>query len=176
MNLNGFKLSGGGVQRQEGPGGLGSLCWEAPGCTCCCCRGQGWAVRGKKELQESGSNSYNALQVVEHVLLKAQRLSCQSKANWADGVGGYFYNFQHFQSFIMHSLHWAMHGVWFENQPRSILILDEKQKPTQFIWATPAPEHLSSYTVCGAHCILSHGPASPDIVINVCLLISIFWA
>merc|ERR1712037_21415 len=57
-----------------------------------------------------------------------------------------------------------------------ILILDEKQHPTQFICATPAPEHLSSYTVCGAHCILSHGPASPDIVINVCLLISIFWA
>merc|ERR1712037_326402 len=57
-----------------------------------------------------------------------------------------------------------------------ILILDEKQHPTQFICATTAPEHLSSYTVCGAHCILSHGPASPDIVINVCLLISIFWA
>ena len=89
-------------------------------------------------------------------------------------LGGYSYNFQHFQSFIIHSLHWV--SVWFENQPGSILILDVKQKSTQFIWATPAPEHLSSYTVCGAHCILSHGPASPDIVINLCLLISIFWA
>ena len=30
-------------------------------------------------------------------------------------LGGIFHDFQHFQSFIMHSLHWAMHGVWFES-------------------------------------------------------------
>ena len=91
--------------------------------------------------QEIG-NFYNPLQVLKHVLLKAQRLSDQSQANWADSVGGYFPWLPAFSK--LYNAFSTLSIVWIWKPAPIHLDSQCRPKINSIIWATSPVAQLQN--------------------------------